>query len=79
MDTRNPDESQSRFVTGVRIATIVVVLGTLTAAWFPTRIDTAPVASDVDHADATAPDMSVYFPDRFPAPQGPVEPQPPTF
>jgi hypothetical protein len=79
MDTHNQHESPSRFATGVRIATIVVVLGTLAATWHAPHTDTLPVVSDTDHVVAAAPDMSVYFPDRFPAPQGPIEPQPPTF
>jgi len=79
MDTHNRHESPSRLATGVRIATIVVVLGTLAATWHPAHTDAVQAVSDADHAVATAPDMSVYFPDRFPAPQGPIEAQPPTF
>lgn len=80
MDTRNANESRNRWAGAVRAATLVVVLGTLAVAWRPTHPDTAPVVTDgAPAAAATAPDMSVYFPDRFPAPQGPVEPLPPTF
>ena len=79
MDTHHQHESQRRLATGIRIATIVVVLGTLAAAWRPVHTDITPAITDVAHAMATAPDMSVYFPAHFPAPQGPIEPLPPQF
>jgi hypothetical protein len=60
------------------MATIVVVLGTLAASWRPmhSSLETTPTPAA---GTSAAPDMSVYFPDRFPAPQGPVEALPPTF
>jgi hypothetical protein len=79
MDTRNTNDTHNRWATGIKAVTIAVVLGTLAATWHPTHPETTPVAVSGEHAVAAAPDMSVYFPDRFPAPQGPDEVQPPTF
>lgn len=86
MDVRNDNQTRNRWATGLRMATVVVVLGTLAAAWHPTKmhVSTAPheatAASSGTAAAAPGPDMSVYFPDRFPAPTGNAdEPQSPTF
>lgn len=79
MDTGNAGESRNRWATGIRTATIVVVLGTLVAVWRPTHTESTPADFAAPAAARVAPDMSVYFPDRFPAPQGPVEPLPPQF
>ena len=79
MDTRNADDSRKRWATGIRTATIVVVLGTLVAVWRPTHTESTPATIAAPAAVSVAPDMSVYFPDRFPAPQGPVEALPPQF
>ncbi|HJU21755.1 MAG TPA: hypothetical protein VJ891_04540 [Casimicrobiaceae bacterium] len=81
MDKRNAHEARNRLATGIRAATIVVVLGTLTAVWYPSHHDPAAAAANA-FAPSTAtalPDMSVYFPDRFPAPRGPTEELPPQF
>ena len=75
MDARN---SSKRIATGIKIAAVVVVLGTIAAVWHPAHTNETTAASDSQVA-APAPDMSVYFPDRFAAPQGPVEPLPPQF
>jgi hypothetical protein len=79
MSTRNENQRRHRLVTGIRAATIVVVVGTLAAVWHPTHsIDPSSVPAMAPSAAARA-DMSVYFPDRFPAPQGPIEALPPQF
>jgi hypothetical protein len=85
MDLRNDKETRNRWTTALRMATVVVVLGTLAAVWHPTTFD-APAATHeaniatIGTAYTATPDMSVYFPDRFPAPTGNAdEPQPPTF
>ena len=81
MDTRNAHERRNRLATGIRAATIVVVLGTLAAVWRPAHHDpAAAIAAEAAPSAVNArPDMSVYFPDRFPAPQGPIEELPPQF
>jgi hypothetical protein len=79
MDTRNADESRRRWATGIRAATIVVVLGTLVTVWRPTHTEPTATVADAPSAVSASPDRSVYFPDRFPAPRGPVEPLPPQF
>ena len=71
----------NRWATGIRMATVVVVLGTLAAAWHPRA--TAPAAVADEGAAANAPVVagtvdSAYFPSRFPAPEN-IEPQAPTF
>jgi hypothetical protein len=73
MDARN---SGNRIAMG--ITAVVVVLGTLAGVWQPGDTSGTIVASDPPVV-APAPDMSVYFPDRFAAPKGPVEPLPPQF
>ena len=81
MDTRNAKETRNRWAMGLRMATVVVVLGTLAAVWHPTMLPTvshdATVTSN-ETAAAAAPDMAGYFPAHFPAPEN-VEPQAPTF
>ena len=79
MDTRNTNDTHHRWATGIKVVTIAVVLGTLTAIWRPMHPETTPVVLSGEPAIGTAPDMSVYFPDRFPAPKGRDEVQPPTF
>jgi hypothetical protein len=79
MDARNPHESRNRLATGIRVATLVIVLGTLATLWHPAHKDVTAAVSNATPAVAASPDMSVYFPDRFPAPQGPVEALPPQF
>ena len=81
MNERDANESRRRWATGLRTATLVVVLGTLVAIWHPHHAGMTAGATDAAPAAAApAPDMSVYFPDRFPAPTGNAdEPQPPTF
>jgi hypothetical protein len=79
MNTRNAHESRNRWAAGLKAATIVVVLGTLVAVWHPTHTASTAVVADTPAASNASPDMSVYFPDRFPAPEGPVEPLPPQF
>ena len=65
----------------IKAAALVVVIGTLAAVWHPH--DSGAVRGAADDAGSTsttsAPDMSVYFPARFPAPEGPDELQAPTF
>jgi hypothetical protein len=80
MDKRNSRESGDRFAMRVRTAALIVVVGSLVAVWTPInhRAGTTPVAH-ATAAMAARPDMSVYFPDRFPAPQGPIEPLPSQF
>ena len=81
MDERDANGSRERWATGLRTATLVVVLGTLAAIWHPHNAGMTAGATDAAPAAAApVPDMSVYFPDRFPAPTGNAdEPQPPTF
>jgi hypothetical protein len=75
----NVHESRNRLATGIRTATIVIVLGTLAAVWRPMHSADVSDAPATPRAVSALPDMTVYFPDRFPAPQGPVEDVPPTF
>ena len=78
MDTRNANQPRNRWANGIRAATLVIVTGTLAAVWYPMHHEQAAVTTTSAPA-ASAPDMSVYFPDRFAAPEGPVEPLPPQF
>jgi len=86
MNARNDHPAPPRFATGLRVTTVVGVVGTLLAIWHPGKHDstaspetTTPSAA-LSALAAGKPDMSVYFPDQFPAPTGPAdEPQPPTF
>ncbi len=82
MDARNANETRNRWAMGLRMATVVVVPGTLAAVWHPTMLSTAShdatAASSDTGATAAAAEMSGYFPAHFPAPEN-VEPQAPTF
>jgi hypothetical protein len=84
MSARNTHQPIKRLATGLRMATVIVVLGTLVAVWHPgTRGPAATVSDDVSTsappaASSTSSTDSTYFPSRFPAPQN-VEPQAPTF
>ena len=75
----------NRLATGIRMATVIVVLGTLVAVWHPgmreaaTAIDGTPAATvpaTTPHAEEDT--DTTYFPSRFPAPEN-VEPETPTF
>ena len=82
MDARKSHESRNRFATGIRVATVAIVVGTLATLWHPVHTNTAAGGSNAAPratASAAGPDMSVYFPDRFAAPQGPIEELPPQF
>jgi hypothetical protein len=86
MNARTDHPAPPRVATGLRVTTIVVVVGTLLAIWHPAKHDstaspeTTAASVAVSAPAAGKPDMSVYFPDQFPAPTGPAdEPQPPTF
>jgi len=71
----------SRLATGIRMATVIVVLGTLAAVWHPGTSGPAATVSDSQTSApaASSPSAdSAYFPSRFPAPEN-VEPQAPTF
>jgi hypothetical protein len=79
MDARNANETRNHWAIGLRTATVVVVLGTLAAVWHPAKFATAShVATVASNDTAATPDMSVYFPARFSAPESVIE-QPPTF
>jgi len=80
MNSSNDKRPVNRLATGIRMATVIVVLGTLATVWHP---GTHAPAATVDDTAASAPTASgptdsTYFPSRFPAPQN-VEAQPPTF
>jgi hypothetical protein len=86
MNARTDHPAPPRVATGLRVTTIVVVVGTLLAIWHPAKHDstaspeTTAASVAVSAPAAGKPDMSVYFPGQFPAPTGPAdEPQPPTF
>ena len=79
MNARKPDQSRNRLATGIRVATIAVVAGTLAAVWHPMHSNDTSAVQPAAAAVTAAPDMAVYFPDRFPAPQGPIEDLPPQF
>ena len=80
MDTRKDNASRNRLAAGVRVATLVVVVGTLAAVWRPLHHDATTAApAESSPVTMTGPDMTAYFPDRFPAPQGPVDPLPSQF
>ena len=84
MNARNTEPPVNRWATGLRMATVIVVLGTLVAVWHPGAGGPATSASDAVSTSAPAATGSAdstdstYFPSRFPAPQN-VEPQAPTF
>ena len=81
-ESRKADGS---WAAAVRTVALLVVVGTLVAVWHPVAHEAAQAAAPdtkaapADRA-AAAPDMSVYFPARFPAPETADDgPQPPTF
>ena len=81
MNSRNTQPPVKRWETGIRMATVIVVLGTMAAVWHPGR--NAPSTAVDDGAATSAPSAarsadSDYFPSRFPAPEN-IEPQAPTF
>lgn len=81
MRTSNDRPPVDRLATGLRMATVIVVMGTLAAVFHPAG--PAPAAATGDDAAASAPASAAsagsdYFPSRFPAPMN-VEPQAPTF
>jgi len=87
MMSRDSSEKPSvnRWATGIRMATVIVVLGTLAAVWHPGVHEPATVldGGSVTSAPAGMPDAAgggdtTYFPSRFPAPES-VEPEAPTF
>jgi hypothetical protein len=80
MNARNTDHSRMGWAAGVRTAALIVVLGSLAAAWHPTTsTPTGSDASAVPPAAATVVEPpTTYFPSRFPAPEV-IEPQAPTF
>ena len=71
-----------RLATGIRMATVVVVLGTLAAVWHPAMHGNTSgnAATSAPAATAAAPGNTdtAYFPSRF-SPPDKVEPQAPTF
>ena len=71
-----------RLGTSIRMATVVVVVGTLTTVWHPTMRGTtganAAMSTPVAAVVAPANTETVYFPSHFAAPVN-VEPQAPTF
>ena len=73
----------NRWATGIRMATVIVVLGTLAAVWHPGAHEPATVTdgnAEMSAAASAAASTSdtTYFPSRFPAPEN-TEPQAPTF
>jgi len=80
MSTRNSQPPVNRLATGLRMATVVVVLGTLVAIWHPgTNGPVAAVSDGTPTVSTVAADAdTTYFPSHFPAPEN-VEPQAPTF
>lgn len=72
-----------RLGTGIRMATVVVVLGTLVAVWHPHGMRSA-ISADATMSMPAAATMApastdaTYFPSRFTAPVN-DEPQAPTF
>ena len=85
MNARDDTPATPGLATGLRVTTIVVVVGTLLAIWSPAKHDPTTLQESVAPAAASAPtagkpDMSVYFPSQFSAPTGAAdEPAPPTF
>ena len=85
MNARQFRKTRQQLATGIRTATLIVVLGTLAAVWHPGDHEPATVldGGSVSSAPAGMPaasgrGMSTYFPSRFPAPES-IEPQAPTF
>jgi hypothetical protein len=86
MSNGNSDKpSVDRLATGIRVATVVVVLGTLVAVWHPGVHGPASIGDSGSAASAPASTSdtagstdTTYFPSRFPAPEN-FEPEAPTF
>jgi len=81
MNPRNSN-GPNRWATTIKAATLVVVVGTLAAVTHPLlphpAATSAVTAESATPAPDAAPDMSVYFPAQFPAPEHDY-PQAPTF
>ena len=81
-DTDSDKQPIDRLGTGIRMATVVVVLGTLAAVWHPGMHNTTggSAAMSAPAATAAAPGNTdaTYFPSRFAAPDN-DEPQAPAF
>ena len=81
-ETDSGKQPIDRLATGIRMATVVVVLGTLAAVWHPgmhgstggNAVMSTPAAPAVTPGNTD----STYFPSRFSAPDN-IEPQAPTF
>jgi len=81
MSPSNAKPPVNRWATGIRMATVIVVLGTLVAIWHPATTGPAAAVSDGPQASAPAAgtaDDSTYFPSRYAAPEH-ADPQAPTF
>ena len=85
MSNGNSDKpSVDRLATGIRVATVVVVLGTLVAVWHPgvhgpaSIGDGATASAPASTSDTAGSTDTTYFPSRFPAPEN-VESQASTF
>ena len=86
----NPGNSNgsNRWATTIKAATLVVMVGTLAAVTHPLLPHPAAMGAEgpsqgasavtTDSPATPAPDMSVYFPAQFPAPEHDY-PQAPTF
>ena len=57
MDARNANETRNRWAMGLRMATVVVVLGTLAAVWHPTMLSTASHDATAASSDTGAPPL----------------------
>ena len=79
MNSNSDRDTRNFLATGIRAATIVVVVGTFAAVWRPMHSNETSAAPAGAPVMVAAPDMSVYFPGRFPAPQGSVEELPAQF
>ena len=81
-ETGSDKQPIDRVATGIRMATVVVVLGTLAAIWHPGMhsATNANAAMSAPAAATVAPGNrdTTYFPSRFAAPVN-DEPQAPTF
>jgi len=81
-ETDSDKQPIDRIATGIRMATVVVVLGTLAAVWHPgmhgTKDGNAVMSAPTAVSAASANTDTTYFPSRFAAPVS-EEPQAPTF
>ena len=59
MSTSNTKPPIDRLATGIRMATVVVVLGTLVAVWHPGTSGPSQAATTEPHTSALAPARSV--------------------